>query len=722
MYPLLRLLLVSPLAFAAPLHAQQAIAPPQLIPLHAADGALWAAGPNYKAGFDQGFTFYPRRGADRPNAPFRLTTESITIGGEEHALATSRARLVHDHRCERTHDGIVEAYDVRADGVEQSFRLPTRPAHPGEILVTCRVTSTLTSSVQSPEHTALTFADANGEAIVRYGRAAAIDAAGRRTPMTTSFDGERIVLRLDAATVESARYPLTLDPLTSTTVLSTDVSARVTSLATAASTAPSNPRMITCFSRLFASGDQDVFAYLCDLDGSNPVLVYSDVVPTRSTDDVTACYSGGDTRFAIAFVRSSAAGAASTLTIYSHDASSNVFASGLSTNVVGSTGSLTNPSLGGTRFALRIFLAYDEQSGANYHTRGKLFTTTTLTAQPTLALGIGSNPQPTHPSVNPLARTSDSWRWAATQWNATPEVRGGTVRYDGTSLPHHQLLQTGTQLERPTIAGADERYLLVVTAASLTGDELFAVRLAWPEAGTPTPGPLRLVDNAPAGDQITNHDLAYDYGTRSHWAIAYDIDRAATGREAKLTRVGYTGAKVEAQDLQPNDGSGVPSVALARPNFEGIFQVGYSTLEATNPVYVRQFAYPSGAISALVAGSCATGVFSSGFRVYAGTEFFQQRINNLANGTPVVFFLSFGQTNIDLTPIGMTGCIFGTDPTLQIATLPSVVGPSGFASVEFALPDFPLFIGNLYSQWAWLEPGANPLGVVTYDLVEHRVM
>ncbi len=711
------------LCLASQLLAQAPLEQDFLVPLHEKDTQLWAAGPNYKASFDDGFTFLPRLGAtSKRNRPLRLTTTSIRVGEREFAEPMSTTRRVSTHRCERQHgSGIVEAYDVRVDGIEQTFVLATRPTTSGPLVIECRVETDMWCAVREAAHAPLEFAlSAGGNAAVTYGEATAIDATGRRTPMVTSFDGANIHLHLDANTLADAAYPLVVDPLTSTATLSTQVFAPVTSTAIASSTASTDVRVMTCFSRVFTGSDQDVFALLSDLDGSNVALVFSDVT-SLTTENVTCCYSGGDGRFLLGYEQSSAFGGTS-IGLYSHFAGSDVPFSGIVTSILSTTGPLLNPQLGGSRFALRSLLVYDQQVGTTFNSRGTLLTSSTLTIVTSANLGVSGNPQETTPSVNPLSQTSDSWRWVATQWSPSAAVRGGVFRFDGTLIGNSIVLQATSIPRNPKVAGSNERYMVSATTNLLSLQQLRARRVDWPEVGALSLGDLRTVDSALSPNTITNRDLAYNYGTRSHWAIAYEVDEGFAGSNARVKRLGYSGGTVETQDLHPmTDRPGFPAVAIARPNFTGEFPIAFATEEAANPVYYRSLQYSPNAVSALIQNSCATGISGSGVRPWAGSEFFLQRLSGLPIGTPVVFFLSFGPAAIDLSSIGMPGCIYGVDPTLEIATLPSTVGLNGFAEVEFPLQDFPVFIGNLYSQWAWLSPGANPLGVVTAGSVEHRV-
>ena len=64
---------------------------------------------------------------------------------------------------------------------------------------------------RAERHGSIAFVDGTGSALVHFGAAFAIDAEGRQTTMTSSFDGDRIRLRLDGEWLKSAAWPIVVD-------------------------------------------------------------------------------------------------------------------------------------------------------------------------------------------------------------------------------------------------------------------------------------------------------------------------------------------------------------------------------------------------------------------------------------------------------------------------------------------------------------------------------
>lgn len=189
------------------------------VPIHTAapDGGasygIWAAGNAYKVSFHDGATYVPLLGVDYPhNLPWRWQTVSVRLGGVE--LVTQERHLEHtDWRAEYTLGGVVEAYDVRAEGLEQTFVIRQRPAILGDLEVRGSITTALHAAATAAAHQAIVFHDDAGKPILTYGAATAVDARGRRQPMTTRHEGGQMVLHLDGAWLADATFPIVVDPL-----------------------------------------------------------------------------------------------------------------------------------------------------------------------------------------------------------------------------------------------------------------------------------------------------------------------------------------------------------------------------------------------------------------------------------------------------------------------------------------------------------------------------
>jgi len=183
--------------------------PPQILvssPFHgvhidlepAADGRFWARGDRYKMSFGaDGASFLPLFSSRTPRH-FPLHFE---LPGAAPVLPA-----MHEHGCVFDRGAIVERWDLRPDGAEQSFVLAARPD--GGVLVIA-------------VHSDLPFGDSNEQGLhfvaegwgeVVYGHAFAVSADGRKTALATTFADGAVRIALPA----DARYPLVVDPFVST--------------------------------------------------------------------------------------------------------------------------------------------------------------------------------------------------------------------------------------------------------------------------------------------------------------------------------------------------------------------------------------------------------------------------------------------------------------------------------------------------------------------------
>lgn len=161
----------------------------------------------------EGFAFTPAFGRRAPhNMPFEFQLESIGRG----------AHLIEPGVSEPTADGyvvsyqrplgIVESYDIRTEGMEQTFTFQQMPAGSGDLVVRGRVSGPLQPDRLGESSEGLRF-EAAGLGAVRFGGVTGIDAEGVEAAGTVRFDGQYLELVLPEAFVQSASYPMVLDPL-----------------------------------------------------------------------------------------------------------------------------------------------------------------------------------------------------------------------------------------------------------------------------------------------------------------------------------------------------------------------------------------------------------------------------------------------------------------------------------------------------------------------------
>ncbi len=170
-------------------------------------------GERYAARFEAGrFTFVPVLGPEAPSAmPLSFTLESIQREGTDWLVADPTVRPVQrDDRIvyERGHS-VEERYEVRPEGVHQTFLFPERPPGEGDLVVRGRLSTQLPAA---PRAVGARF-ELPGTGGVNWGGVTGIDALGQSVPGKVRHQGDRIELVLPAAFVDQASYPLLLDPL-----------------------------------------------------------------------------------------------------------------------------------------------------------------------------------------------------------------------------------------------------------------------------------------------------------------------------------------------------------------------------------------------------------------------------------------------------------------------------------------------------------------------------
>ncbi|HLU38148.1 MAG TPA: hypothetical protein VK081_02110 [Planctomycetota bacterium] len=695
--------------------------------------ALWASGDTFKVRLDVGCEFHPLLGEDAPRSlPLRWRTLTLEVGGRRHAAADAPARRHTDWRCELDHGAFVEAYDVRADGVEQTFTLP-RPLGHGDLVVRGRIEGPLHAAPVDGAHQTLAFRDAEGREVVTYGAATAIDAHGRRHAMHTAFDGEQVELRLDGAWLATTAYPVVIDPLISAGDVVSHLTDGTIGGVQVASSDLDPRRLLVVYHRAFSSGDRDVFGYSCSAGFMNPSRVFS---RTGSFDDnhPSVAFHAASNRWVIAFERKWATGR--NVHVYLHPRDSLTENGGSTLSVPLVSGEDTGrPVVGGTRMGSNspyALLAYETDRGTSVpevvtikiHVAAAQFVGTPQHVGSTSATVVTSRGRPAINQVGAFSQTG--WVVAFEQDSLTGGVAIAASRYDsdGNKVSSATLIPSdpSSHAVEPRIAGAGTGFALTAGRRALaTGSPVTAIlarRITWPLGSAPVLAAIRTLDvgGGSLSEQFSNGSIAFDWHSSSQWVATYlSTMTTSTGTTTRglVVRLGATCGVIETTMVDPTHGR--PTAIACTYDWESdVFPITYGTQTLQplrNVVRGATYRYPDAAQATPYGTSCSTATIGS-TRPLAGNEYFGLHVTGINQPTPAgVLLLSTVQTILPLEPIGMPGCtlLVGTSPLVQLP----VTGASGILSLRIPLSDAPVLRGRFNAQYAYLDAQANALGVRT---------
>ncbi len=706
-------------------------------------GGLWAAGATWKASFHDGFEFFPVLGpAHAENLPLRWSTAAVRIGEQSLALARRPAPRVAGRRCEFDLGPVVEAYEVRAEGVEQTFLVKQRPAEPGDLVVSGRIATRLVADAVPGLHTAVRFRDRAGAPILDYGAATAIDAAGRGWPMTTRWDGETIELRLPAVHVAAAAFPLLVDPLTTTLPVDAggpgagalrDVAVHRNTTSTAQST-------LTVYSRTNAANDVDLFAVLGNDNHNNLLPVFSDLSTNWSTQHGRVAFVGAVQKWLVVFERDFGSSSAIRLVAVPAAASAAVTTV---TTVAQPIGYATTrrPAVGGTLAtsttgskALILFTA-DAATGNADTDHTEVFARTVDLAGAAPVLGapfvvgspVGTRYDRHHVAVNRQSEGGNaSWLVAYQQYDrnhATASWRAQVYRVTPAGTfhgPSVAFLPAGQHAMTPAIDGFGGRYVLAYGRRSGSGtattnpwsDAIEAVRVDWIEGQSAgTFGPRRDLElGFSYSYRLT--DAAIDTDSRSHWGIVFERDNVFAHPSLGIVRVGGTAGVVESADLYENANRPGYAPAVCFDDDSDVFDAAFAVDTPTPGVYARSLAYPAGAVATTYGVSCG-GVIATNHPPRAGDREFAVTLTGALPAAPALLALSFARDSLPLDLTGMPGCslLVDTRAGAYLGIQYRLVRPDGGASFPIALPDWPVVTLDFCAQWFWLDPAANAAGI-----------
>jgi hypothetical protein len=578
-------------AVSAPATAQLQAAR-QLAPLHvpihtAADdeGAaygIWGAAESYKASFHDGMTFVPYLGAEYPhNQPWSWRTTAATVGGVPLLEPGAEPESVQgQYRYEYRFGGITEAYDVRVDGLEQTFVVSQLPAR-GDLVITGEVTSALRAPARDAAQQALTFVDENGTPIVGYGEAWAFDADGARTPVTTAHVDGRITLTVPGEWLAHAALPVVVDPLLYLaqvfgylqTIQTVDIGHDEEALA-------ANVMVVAVYSA--SQFDNDVYARVCNDDYSSQHNVYADSSTTWDSREARCAFVGGANRWVLVFRRYFVQNPirVSLLRCHVHDSGSTTLGTSVSGMATPVGFNEWRPDIGGVRsymagsHALVVYQREDNTNTAGHWDNVAESRVYAVLFDATTPAGTFGAPFPVlatagydfeRPSVNQVARGGSSFSWVcAMQAYANSvalddwDVLVRRIENDGTMSgnvwqsdlapqnTHHQMA--------PAVDGIDGRYAVTfatTTVASqptkstnVRGTSVWVQRFDWPHGSLPYPADQPPVEVLSDVDRIYETGcIAIDTWDSSHFAVGCRTLSAAP--DAIGMRVGFRGQLTE---------------------------------------------------------------------------------------------------------------------------------------------------------------------------------
>lgn len=737
---------------ALPATALRPAASPILPGPTAPDGTpsgVWAGGPSYKVSFHDGMTFYPYVGAELPHQPVRWRTTSVRAGSAELLRANGApvARYA-GYRCEYDLGGVTERYDVRDAGVEQSFVVHERPAA-GDLVVTGEITTPLVLPAMAAAHGALSLCLPDGRAVVDYGAAIAIDRNGVQTPVTTMTDGKHILLRVAAETVAAAAFPLVIDPLIGTNVQLAigNIVDEVDVLHETLTALGANARTWVAYSVNAAAGDKDIFLYRYPAYfGPAPgTLNYREISAWDSTHGRLAL-APSESR--VILVHSTDTGANRFVLVHSHHTTDN----NLVTQAVVVPGSLGlsdwRPDVGGRLqpSGSKVLITFQREAVAPFaNTANSTVFATVFDA----SLPLGSaftvapfvllqrpNADQERPVVNQYA-ASNTWLVAFQEHNgavANDDWDITTIAVDGNgggTAVETQLdvAQAGDPLLHkivPEIAGSFGRFVLTYGTRVFelpnpkplgeAGSTIHAQRLDWTFQTNTGSLPHAVVTVQPGtANVLINGGIAFDPSSESHWCAGFQntgLDRY------RLSKLGFSGKLVEGAAIDLAVGATPSAIAITFNEESRRFPIVFAENDGTatgNLVQGTMMDYVAAAPPTLVGFACGSGVWTgltaTGDRTRIGSQAMPLRLANAPQDTAALLFLSTAQLNLPADAFGAPGCVLVPD-ILSGAYLGAVAATisGGNALLTIDLPPT-LAPMELVLQWAYLVPGANPLGM-----------
>lgn len=670
---------------------------------------LAGGGPDYRLELrSSGVRFVPALGSRAEHAlPVEFALESVTVGGV--ALPVAAAGVEPEAEGSsllyRRGAGVTERYDLRTDGVEQSFVLESLPPQRGEVVVRGRLTSELPLA-SADERTGLAFAlpDLGG---VRIGGVTGVDATGRSAPGRVLLSGDQLELRLDADFVEQAALPLTLDPLITALILIND-----------AQPDDSEPDVaydeegdyLAVWTRRFASGDTEIRGQRMALDGSpeGGLLLISS--------------SGGNTEAAVGSLDSAhlfiVAWVHGGLTANSDVLFCSVSATGAISPELPAGATLNKerqPDVGSGHASCPVVWREDNTGILS----AQIILDSFGDAVVNHIAEVSDEPSDHSPAV----ATANDGLSSLVVWSsgsAVNDVMHG-VRWIGFG-PSGDTFTITTTLEAhgaPACAAADsDDYMIVWSQAEpglVTSHDVYGARVLFPGSGAQVLPPFAI--EAGIGDDERSPVIAY---AKHAYVVAF-LDENQGGQDDVFAKAidSMTGEILEELALNTNGDFSPP--AIAGPAVIGDFDAEDDVLA----VYTEEVASDGDVLAALIDGVggtqdelTLTGCFSAGDpRASAARSPNPKHRHELWDaepGAPCILAVGWGEQQID---VGGGTIVPALDQML--AVFPGVADANGFIGTKVPIPEG-LAGSTFWFQWATIPSAAacTTLGIDLSNAIE----
>jgi hypothetical protein len=429
----------------------------------ASDGSIWVVGATYKAHVTaRGLTFIPRLGADAPrNFPIYFALDSIECAVGPLAFEPGGCPVRIGHRLELDRGLLTEAYEARSDSIEQTFTFARPPVRHGGLVVRLSINTELTA-VDAGE--TLRFGNQHG--LVWFSKAVLVDARGVRTSLATSLvDGSHIAITVPASVLESAAWPITIDPVVQTNSVDGGVSNRKPDVAYDAT---SNTWLVVWETSVSAA-DGDVFARRTDAQGAPIGSVITIDSSTENWRNPCVANNDANNNFLVAAERGSGADRAIWGRVVS---SAGATGSAFEISDPEIAGAKLNPDVGGDPFVaappVHWLVVWQQVTGPVEHDiHARLVTPSGPTAAApsgaTILIDASTSTMDINPAVSPSNR---GFAWSVVWQRDMPsdDIMGARVFFDGTLLaPTFPIDNTPADSQNPSVATPflTQRYVVV---------------------------------------------------------------------------------------------------------------------------------------------------------------------------------------------------------------------------------------------------------------------